>query len=205
MPKQILLYDADPVYGTIIERKLSASHAFIFLGRFENRDAFLSTIRKRKPDIVLLEVAEDEGLDMIRDIRLNFPTTSIVILSRHEDPLSIRKALKAGAHGYLLKSLNSVDLVDDLNRFASTGVALSPTIARTLVKGFWMASSSPLTKTETQVLRYITLGYSRSRLASSMGISTETVRSHMKNIYRKLNVHRKSEVVFKARSEQLIN
>jgi DNA-binding NarL/FixJ family response regulator len=205
MKKRIVLFDEDPVYGAILEKKLSSCESFVYLGWCRSADQLKQRLKKEKPDILLLELTSNMKPEFIGNIRVNHPTINVVMLSGKEDGDSIIQALKAGANGYLIKSLDSQEIVDDLTRFDQRGVALSLSVARTLVRRFWVTPNSPLTKTETRVLKLVSLGHSRSEIAGQLNISVETVRSHMKNIYKKLNVHRRSEMVRKAMSEHLID
>jgi len=124
------------------------------------------------------------------------------------------EALEAGASGYLLKKQAFDDLAESILCLKRGEAALSPEIARFLLKRFnanlpikenKACKENPLTDRESEVLILISKGYSYDEIASAFGISTNTVRTHIRNIYRKLSVCSRSEAVFEASQLGLIN
>lgn len=149
--------------------------------------------RKHKPDVVLLDVRMGgrDGLDAIKQIRSAAPNTRVVMLSAFDNTTYVARAVSAGAHDYLLKSVTRKELLDALTGAAS---GAAPTRAGELkrIAGAMSQreppanSDVPLTPRETQVLRLIAMGLSNKEISESLEISIETVKEHVQNLLRKL-------------------
>lgn len=205
MKKRIVFFDEDRIYGSIIDQSLHASSKFVYLGWYQKFDDLVLELKTDKPDFLLMEIPGEIDLSIINSIKKNYSLISTVIVSSKSDLVSIIQALKAGADGYLTKNLDIRETMEDLNKLAQGGVALSPSVAKSIVKGLWKTNNSPLTRAETKVLKFVSLGYTYSSLARNLDITKGTAKTHLKNIYRKLNIHRKSEALEKAYLERLIN
>ncbi|MEO8404086.1 MAG: response regulator transcription factor [Chitinophagaceae bacterium] len=153
-------------------------------------------------DIVLSDIGLPgiTGIEAIPLIKKKFTDASIVILSVYADSDRIFKALCAGAVGYLQKDTPQKEILDCINIISKGGSAMSPTIARKVIDYFAPKRSynEPLTAKEQQVITAMVDGLSYKMIASRLGITLETVRQHIKNIYRKLHVNSKGEVIVKS-------
>lgn len=205
MKKRIILLDEDPVYGSIIDQNLKSNDAFVYLGWYKNVGELMLKLRFNRPDFILMELPEGIDLSIIHVLKKNYPLITVIIVSSKDDHATVVQAIKYGANGYLIKHLDVNRTADDLKKLALDGVALSPAVARKIVKGFWRTNNSPLTSTETKVLKFVSLGHSYSSLAKNLEISKETAKTHLKNIHKKLNTHRKSDALKRAYQERLIN
>lgn len=204
MKKRILFFSEDQMYGSQIDKNLKSSD-FAYLGWYQRFNKLASALRAVQYDFLLIELSENTDLSIIREIKKCNLSVSIVILSPKDDHASIRLALKAGVHGYLIKYVDIQETIEDLRKLAQSGVALSAPAAKSIVMGFWKTNNSPLTVTETKVLKFVSLGHTYSSLAKNLDIKKGTAKTHLKNIYRKLNIHRKSEALEVAYVERLIN
>ena len=153
-------------------------------------------------DIVLTDIGLPgmNGIEAIPLVRRKFPEVSVVMLSVYVDSEHIFKALCAGAVGYLQKDTPLEEVVDSLKVIYKGGSAMSPAIARKVVDYFApkRTYNEPLTAKERQVIAAMVEGCSYKMIAHRLGIGLETVRHHIKNIYRKLNVNSKGEVIVKS-------
>ena len=153
-------------------------------------------------DIVLSDIGLPgmTGIEAIPLIKKKFSEVSIVILSVYADSDRIFKALCAGAVGYLQKDTPAEEILECINIISKGGSAMSPTIARKVVDYFApkRTYNEPLTAKEQQVITAMVDGLSYKMIASRLGITLETVRQHIKNIYRKLHVNTKGEVIVKS-------
>jgi len=141
------------------------------------------------------------GLDAIRMIKEKLPDLEIIMLTIHDKPDYIFKALCSGAIGYLLKDTPLDKIEEALLTIHRGGSAMSPSIARKVVEYFSPKEKSPdstLTTREQQIVEGLVAGLSYKLIADRYSMSIETVRFHIKNIYKKLHVNSKSEVVSKA-------
>lgn len=155
----------------------------------------------RTPDVLLLDIGLPgiSGLSAIRLLKEKMPQTDIVMFTIHDDPNRIFEALCSGASGYLLKNTPFQEIRDSLEIVHQGGAPMSPQIARKVVQYFNAPvkekSRSTLSDKEKEVVVGLVDGLSYKMIADRMGITIETVRSHIKKIYTKLHVHSKAEVI----------
>jgi DNA-binding NarL/FixJ family response regulator len=173
----------------------------------------LAKIQSARPDVALIDLGlpDGSGVDLVRYCRRHLPECEVLVLSVFTDEASVNASIEAGAHGYLLKDLPDDELVTHVRALRQGGSPVSPVIARQLLRRFHADASSTaggatpsepapehLTPREISVLTLLSRGYSYAEIASKLFISTNTVASHIKQIYRKLDVNSRGEAVFKA-------
>jgi DNA-binding NarL/FixJ family response regulator len=158
----------------------------------------LRVVSGLSPDIVLCDVRMQgaSGLDLCRALRARNPDQKIVLLSVYDDEQYLFQALRAGASGYLLKKISGDELIRQLE-LAHSGVTVidtalagraMDTAARLHSNEFWPGARHGLTNRESEVLSLIVTGLSNRGIASRLVVSDETVKSHLRSIYRKLGV-----------------
>ncbi|PWC31272.1 response regulator transcription factor [Azospirillum sp. TSO35-2] len=159
-----------------------------------------------------LKLPDGSGLDLIRDVRRLFPAMEIMVVSVLGDERSVLAAIEAGAAGYILKDSTSVDLVGSVLDLVAGLSPISTSIARTIVRrvqGTPPAANEPpppaLTEREIDILWGIAKGFTYGDIAERLGISRNTVMTHIKNIYRKLEVNSRGEAVFAAINHKIIS
>ena len=154
------------------------------------------------PDIVLSDIGLPgmNGIEAIQPIKKQFPQVAIIMLSVYVDNDRIFRALCAGAVGYLQKDTPLLDILDAIKVIHKGGSVMSPAIARKVVEYFAprRTYNEPLTAKEQQVITAMVDGLSYKMIAARLGVTLETVRQHIKNIYRKLQVNSKGEVIVKS-------
>lgn len=158
------------------------------------------------PDVILLDIELPgiNGLDAISRIKKKYPAAHVIILTVYENEQNIFKALSMGASGYLTKNTPSSKIIESITEVMQGGGPLSANIAKMVIQSFRKNSQSPLSKRETQILEGIAEGKSRTRIASELFIDKETVKTHIKNIYSKLDVNSKEAALRIARQDKLI-
>jgi DNA-binding NarL/FixJ family response regulator len=145
------------------------------------------------------------GIEAIKKIKAKYPKLDILVLSIHENDQYVFDALCAGATGYLTKDTPPKRILAGIEEAYNGGAPMSTQIARMVVGSFKIEPApEQLTKRETEVLTELCNGSSYKMIADSLFISEETVRKHLKNIYKKLEVHSKSEAVAKAIRDRLV-
>jgi len=158
------------------------------------------------PDVILLDV-ELPGIsciDAIPKLKKLLPETYILILTVYEQDLLIFRALGNGASGYLTKNTAPEKIINAIHEVMEGGGPMSAHIARMVIDSFKRNESSPLTRRETEILEQIATAKSRKRIAQELFIDLETVKSHIKNIYQKLNVHSKADAIKAAKDNKFI-
>lgn len=168
----------------------------------ESVEVFLESIEhlSSPPQFLLLDINLPgmSGIEAIKILKQQLPDTDIVMLTMHDDSRHIFQALCAGAVGYLIKGTPLHKIKAALLNVQEGGSAMSPHVARKVVEYFQPGKKkkeSPLTPKEHQIVEGLVDGLSYKLIADRYSISIETVRTHIKNIYKKLHVNSKSEVV----------
>lgn len=171
----------------------------------------LQLLENKQPDVLLtdLGLADGNGIDLIHQAQ-QYGTIESIVITVFGDEYHLMNALEAGASGYLLKN-SDIDIIGNaIVEMQEGGSPMSPSIARTLIKKFQTPRSNTANKTaslterELEVLKYIAKGLNYNQISDVMGISYHTVASHVKRIYRKLQVNSRSEAVYEAEQLGLI-
>ena len=156
-----------------------------------------------KPDVILLDIELPgiSGIGGMPQIMEMFPDADIIMLTVYEDNDKIFRSLQAGATGYLIKSTPFEQIKTAIEEIYAGGSPMSPSIARKVIRYFSPKKKySPpdvLTNKEKEIINYLVDGKSYSAIAKALGNSIETIRYHIKNIYRKLQVNSKAELISK--------
>lgn len=182
------------------------------VAKYSNAEDMLAALATDCPDIVLMDIGLPgmSGIEATRLVKAARPETEIVILTVHEDDGNIFRALCAGACGYLLKDTPPSELMNAVAEAHRGGSPMSSRIARRVVTLFQDKFQPPreseirITEREQQVLSSLASGNSYAAIADSMCLAADTVRFHIRNIYRKLHVHSQTAAVAKAIREDLI-
>jgi DNA-binding NarL/FixJ family response regulator len=169
-------------------------------------DDAVKTIMDDSPDVILLdiELPGTNGIVAIPKLKKMLPGAHILILTVYESEKQIFEALANGASGYLTKNTPASKIIDSIKEVKDGGGPMSVNIARMVIKSFQRNQESPLSKRETQILEQIADGKSRSQIAKDLFIDLETVRSHIKNIYLKLDVNSRADAIRLAKENKLI-
>ena len=169
------------------------------LGTYANGEAALRAIREHQPHVLVtdIEMSGMSGLDLARITRESYPKTRVLILTTFGRPGYLRRALDAGAHGYLLKERPSEELVDAIRRVNRGMRVIDPDLASEL----WQAEQDPLTEREREVLRRAGEGETTANLARSLRLSEGTVRNYLSQAISKLGAENRTEAARLARQK----
>lgn len=166
-------------------------------------------------DLILMDIEMPtmNGIEATKLIKQKYPQIKIIMLTVFDNDENIFNAIKAGADGYLLKEVNASDLHQGILETLNGGAAMNPSIAsKTLkllrnpdsIENIEAHDEIKLTKREVEVLEQLSKGLSYILIAENLILSTGTIRKHIENIYRKLQVHNKLEAVQKAKRNNII-
>ncbi|MDP2659591.1 MAG: response regulator transcription factor [Dehalococcoidia bacterium] len=213
MSMKVLLVDDHVLFRAGIASLLSAWGLEVVGQASDGREALMKA-RALHPDLILMDVKMPrcDGLQATRLIKAEMPQVKIVMLTVSDDEQDLFEAIKAGAQGYLLKNLRGEEFMEMLAGISRGEAPVSPVLAAKILDEFARRSSrgfaSPsskdeLSEREKEVLRLIAQGASNRVMASSLVISENTVRYHIKNILAKLHLHNRAQAAAFAVQEGL--
>jgi DNA-binding NarL/FixJ family response regulator len=181
------------------------------VGQAVGAERALAVVDEFDPDIVLCDVRMQgsSGLDVCADLRGRSPGRKVVMLSVYDDEQYLFQALRVGASGYLLKSISSDELVRQLEFVHGGETAIDPgmaaravdTAARLQRDEFWPGARQGLTQRESEILSCVVSGLSNKGIATKLVIGDETVKTHLRSVYRKLGVSDRTGAVATALRE----
>jgi DNA-binding NarL/FixJ family response regulator len=171
------------------------------VGAYATAEEALAKIPAQRPDVVLMDIGLPgmSGIQCVAQLKRLNPSPQIIMVTVYEDSDSIFKALKAGAHGYLVKSSPPDELLEAVRDVDTGGAPMSSHIACKVVEHFHGQETEReeenLSPRERQVLLLLASGFIYKEIGDQLGISMETVRSHVKNICQKMHVRNRVEAV----------
>lgn len=205
---QIGLVEDDPNIHARYKKYINDSSEMEVLIAVYSAESFLNYIVSfSKLDILLLDIELPgmSGLEAIRKIKMKLPDVEIVMLTTFNDSETIFKALRAGAAGYLLKDYTKLEFQKVLLNTREGGAPISPQVAKKIITYFTPPKSlfsikkqkENITKTEKIVLHHLVKGLSYNEIANQMNVSINSVRHHIRNIYKKLQVNSRAKLIDK--------
>ncbi len=193
-PIRILLADDHSVVRMGLEALISSEPGFTVVGHAADGHEAVLQYRKLKPDVVLMDLLMPKmtGTQALAQIRTEFPSARVLILSTSDGDDDVYRALQAGAFGYILKSSPGEDLIPAIRTVMGGGKWIPPEIARSLAN---RSLREELSQREIQVLHELVSGGSNKEIASILNITEHTVKAHVKNILAKLPARDRTEAV----------
>ena len=203
--KRIVIVD-DVDFTNLLKLILDSSKQYNVVSTFESMEDAIPAFKKLKPDILIteLELNGMPGMEGLKQIQQIYPSVEIVICSNIFSPDILMESFSNGALGYILKDECYNQIVQYLDQLVKGGAPLSPTAARQLIESFRRNPTSPLSFRETEIVRLLAKGNTYSQIATSLQISKETSKTHMRNIYKKLGVNSKALALQRVMQDRLI-
>lgn len=197
MKKKIVIIEDNNKIREGFAAVIDSSGKYQVAGHYDNCEEAIRNLERDEPDVVLIDIELPgmNGIEGTLKIKKQCPDCIVLIITVFEESEKVFKSLCAGASGYLVKNSNLEEIIRSIDEALAGGAPMSLHIARMVVQSFKLASDSPLSARETEVLQSIAEGKSYSKIALDLFISRETVRSHIKNIYQKLAVNSKSDAL----------
>jgi len=206
-PIEVAIVEDNQALGESLQRVVESIPEARCIGVWTTAEEGLKKIDAFRPSIVLMDINLPgmSGIEATALLKRFLPEIQVIIVTVHREHEKIFDALKAGACGYLIKRSRAADVRQAILDVHSGGAPMSAEIARRVVEAF----HQPLAKTvddqekvhlsqrETAVAQLIAEGLANKEIADRLGISTETVRGHLKNIYEKLHVRSRTEAAVK--------
>jgi DNA-binding NarL/FixJ family response regulator len=183
------------------------------LGTATSATVAMRMIANDLPDVVLCDVrlGKESGLDLCRQITTQHPAVKVVLLTVYDDEHYLFQALRVGASGYILKRIDGTELVGHLRRVRDGETVIDPALAgrvalsaaRLSAGEFWPGAHLGLTQRESEVLELLVSGHSNKGVAAKLVVSEDTVKTHIRGLYRKLGVTDRSGAISVALREGL--
>jgi DNA-binding NarL/FixJ family response regulator len=215
----VVLVEDDPPTRDFLAASLAAGEDITLLAAAGTLAEARAALERARPDVLVtdLNLPDGWGGDLIREVRRSRPQVEIMVISVLGDEASVMKAVRAGASGYILKDARPIDLIESVRDLMAGRSPISASIARHIIRQAHAAPTAApaadannappaptLTPREMDILWGIAKGFTYNDIAERLGVSRQTVPSHIKNIYRKLEVNSRSEAVFAAVEMKLI-
>lgn len=217
-PISVILVEDEPATQDHLIQALGSSCRLDLLGIASTAQDAYDMLRELNPDVALIDLGlpDSSGIEIIEWLSIHRPSTESLVITAFADEDHVLRSLDAGASGYLLKDYSNEELIGHIVEVASGGSPISPLIARQLLFRIQQDSAHEqrhrqsmatmdeskkacsITDRELTVIQQVARGFTAQEIAVQMGISTHTVSTHVKRIYKKLHVHSRSEAVYEA-------
>jgi DNA-binding NarL/FixJ family response regulator len=185
---------------------IEGTEDFTCISHFGSCEEALKSIKDDAPDVILMDINLPgmTGIEGTKHIKQKLPKTEIIMLTISENDKDVFDSLCAGACGYLRKNTPPAKILEAIKEAVDGGAPMSMEIARLVVGSFRIESqTTDLTKREKEVLKFLCEGHSYKKISDQIFIDINTVKFHIRNIYRKLEVNSKGEAIAKAMKENL--
>jgi DNA-binding NarL/FixJ family response regulator len=201
---RILIADDHAILREGVRALLANAGDMEVVGEASDGHQAIALAQELEPDAILMDIAMPGlgGLEATIEIRRRVPRAKIIVLTQYGEPEYVRRFLKAGVSGYVLKKAAGADLVAAIRAVMRGGLVLDPEVARTAVQdnGAQDGGDGPdayetLTDREKQVLKLVAEGRTNKDIADLLGISVKTAMSHREHVMLKLQVHNRTELV----------
>ena len=193
-------------YRSALVALLESSGLFLLRGIYPTAEEAMTGLTAQPPDVAIVDIQLPgiSGISLIKTIRSSMPRTQFMICTLHQDNERIFEALKAGASGYILKDASADEIRGAVKDLFMGGAPMSPYIARKIISLFHEAAPDVktygLSDREREVLELMCNGLLYKEIALKLSISGNTVKNHLKSIYKKLHVQNKIEAINKYQS-----
>lgn len=198
---KLILADDHRIVREGVAKLLESEHEIELVGEASSGDALLAMLATTEVDVVLLDVRMPgrSGLDVLEELQRGEHDFRVIVLSMHDDPAYVKRAIELGASGYLLKSVGKEELLRALGIVAGGGSYIQGDITAPLIEQMVHPSKSgPLGKLDprdVEILELLAGGLDNRELAARLGMSEPAVKAQLRSIYGRLEVKRRSEAV----------
>lgn len=199
----IAIIEDNPQYRTALSIILQLDEELRLIHKLANCDEMIGRFQVEKPEVVLMDIDMPgmNGIQAVWEIKQQYPEIRVIMLTVFEDEEKIFGALRAGANGYLLKKDSPEKILAAIRAVHAGEAPMNGMIAARVLdffqqqqKGKMAIAQTGITEREKEILQLLVQGHSYKEIAAAIFISGETLNSHIKNMYKKLNVHSRAEL-----------
>lgn len=196
-PRRVLLVEDHPIVRDGLRNIIQREHDLMVCGEVDTARAARAAVKELQPDVVVADLAlrQGDGIELVRDVRAQFPELPILVLSMHDEGIYAQRVLSVGANGYMMKRSAGQEFLTALRRVLDGQVYVSEAISSSLIKRLVArterASTNAidgLSNRELQILQMIGNGSGTREIAGTLNLSVKTVESHRQRLKRKLNL-----------------
>ena len=216
MPIRVAIFEDNKLVRDSFEVILNGTDGFICTGSFSSCNSLVHDVKRSQPDVILMDIEMNgiNGIEATKTIKQEFPSIKILIQTVFEDDDKVFSAICAGASGYMLKKTSPAKLIEATREVYEGGAPMSPGIASKVLTLFQKFAppepkspdyeSSNLSKREKEILLLMMEGDNFHAIAKKLFLSYDTVRTHVRSIYKKLHVASVNQAIVKAFKQRLI-
>ena len=199
---RVLIVDDHPVTREGLHAALDLAKDVLIVGEAESGEDAVIKVGELSPDIVFMDVRMPgmNGIEATKAIREASPTTRVILFTVDESRASISEAIQAGVSGYLLKDASPEDLVGAARNAVEGNAVIHPQLTKTFIEEVHLAEvegtkAMPLSKREREILQKVADGATTRQVATDLGISPHTVKTHLERIFEKLGANDRAQAV----------
>jgi NarL family two-component system response regulator LiaR len=203
MSISLVIVEDDPVVLKGLVQLLNFSEEIDVQESFGSAEDFLENVDHLSPEVVLMDIGlpKMNGIDCVEIVKRKHPDIQFLMCTNFDDDQNVFDALRVGANGYVLKNADVQTIIQSISEVYRGGSPMSRSIARKVIESFHSQGLKDikynLSKRETEILNLLAKGYRYKEIGAQLFISTETVRTHIRNIYSKLQVQSRTEAINK--------
>ncbi len=214
---RIAMVEDDVLFQEALRTSIQSSPGLQLASVASTRAAGLAMLEQAAVDVLLVDLGlpDGSGIDVIQAAHQCWPACNIMVSTAFGDEMHVMRSLEAGASGYLLKDSTPACIAAEIRSLHEGGSPISPLIARQILQRFRNPAAplqppsqdkprAVLSAREQEVLEYITKGFTAEEIAGLMAVSRHTVLTFVRRVYKKLEVHSKTEAIYEARSQGLL-
>ncbi len=201
---KIAIVEDNPKIREAFRVIIESTSEFELTSSYDNAEEALKDIPKKNPDVILMDLnlPGKSGIEATRSLKKELNDLQVMVITVYNDSHRVFEALIAGADGYLLKRTPPEEIVEAIKDLHKGGSPMTPQIARMVVQSFRNEKRNfdeleSLSEREREILSHLAKGYSYKEIGEELFISTETVRGHLRKIYKKLQVRSSSQAILK--------
>lgn len=213
MPIRILLADDHGILRAGLRNLLNAEPDLEVIGEAADGFQVMEMAEQTNPDIILMDISMPNmgGIEALQQLFGKLPASRVLMLTVHEDESLLKKVIRAGASGYVVKRAAESELINAIKTVMQGDIYIHPTMTRALLKDLVTvpdlkpANENTLTHREVEILRLVARGYTNNQIAQKLSISARTVEGHRANLMGKLDLHSRVELVEYAENHGLLD